>query len=379
ATPNQVITPNAPAGGAATAQGIPRAMFTLGPTTPEGAPLIPLSISTDLRTNSLIVGGNPNDLDVVRTLIARLDGAAVQARHNEVYHLRNASAADVANALQSFITQSLSVLQVGQQLGYFQEIQRAVVVVPEPITNNLLISVSPPYFADIMRMIQELDAQPPQVSIQVLVAQVDLTNTEEFGVELGLQSPVLFQRSIVPASGFLGNGNLTFANAAGGLVPPGVTVNNVINPAAQPGFAFNNVGLPLGNNPVAGPGIVGFQGLGNLGVGRANASGIGGFVFSAASDTVNILVRALKTQGRLDVLSRPQIQTMDGQTALINIGQEIPYVSLSNVTGTGVISNTISYRAVGVILQVTPRISPDGTVIMRVIPEVSSVSPTQTP
>src|SRR5262249_32798842 len=74
--------------------------------------------------------------------------------------------------------------------------------------------------------------------------------------------------------------------------------------------------------------------------------------------------------------SRPQIQTLDNQTALINVGQDIPYVTASNLTATGIVSNSITYRSVGVILQVTPRISPDGTVIMRVIPEVSKVAPT---
>ena len=67
---------------------------------------------------------------------------------------------------------------------------------------------------------------------------------------------------------------------------------------------------------------------------------------------------------------------MDNQTAYINIGQSVPYVTASNITATGLISNSVLYRDVGVIMQVTPRISPDGTVLMRVIPEVSSVSPT---
>ena len=103
------------------------------------------------------------------------------------------------------------------------------------------------------------------IVIQVLIADIDLTNSEEFGVEIGLQSPVLFQRSVIPAEGFLGTGSVTFTNP--GLVPQGVTVNNSINPAALPGFNFNTT-QPLGNNPVVNPGVVGFQGLGNLGVGR---------------------------------------------------------------------------------------------------------------
>src|SRR5207237_3365257 len=78
----------------------------------------------------------------------------------------------------------------------------------------------------------------------------------------------------------------------------------------------------------------------------------------------------------IDVLSRPQIQATYNQTALINIGQDVPYVTGTVITTTGLVTNTINYRSVGVIMQVTPRIGPDGTVIMRVIPEVSSVAPT---
>jgi len=361
----------------------PAANITLGGYTPEGAPIIPLSISTDVRTNSVIVAGARNDVDAVYAIITRLDeDTSVQERHTECYHLRNASAADVATALQSLLTQQLQQYSVAQQLTAYKEYQRGVVVVAEPVSNNLLLSVTKDYFPIVMRLISDLDAQPPQVVIQVLVAEVDLTATEEFGVEVGLQSPILFSRSVIPAPGSTGAVSYTNPATGGGLTPIGVTVTGSNNPAASPGYNFNNANFfanPLGNNPLASPGIVGFQGLNNLGVGRSDSSGLGGFVFSAASNSFNLLIRALKTQGRLDVLSRPQIQTMDGQTALLNVGQEIPYISASNVTATGVISNTITYKPVGVILQVTPRISPDGTVIMRVIPEVSSVAATQTP
>ena len=79
-------------------------------------------------------------------------------------------------------------------------------VVAEPITNKLLISATPRYYPDIMRLIAELDAELPQVVIQVLIAEVQLTNVEEFGVEIGLQSPVLFRRSVYPDARFQGTG-----------------------------------------------------------------------------------------------------------------------------------------------------------------------------
>src|SRR5262249_42515592 len=143
--------------------------------------------------------------------------------------------------------------------------------------------------------------------------EVNLAQANEFGVEIGLQSPVLFQRGLTTDQTALGTG---------------------------PGFPFNNTQLlgvqQLGNNPAVRPGIVGYQGVTGLGVGRTsprvNASGL---VVSASSNSVNLLIRALQTQNRLDILSRPQINVMDNQTAIISVAQEIPYLGTTVLTATG--------------------------------------------
>jgi type II secretory pathway component GspD/PulD (secretin) len=369
----------APTPGFPGAGGMPTAQFTVSGTNAQGLPLVPLHFTVDQRTNSLVVAGGRNDLDVIEAIVSRLEDSDVQAQRQEVFQLHNASAPDVATALQTFLTNTLQVISTAGQLTSLQVLERDVVIVPEPITNKLLISATPRFYTELVRLIQELDSLPPQVVIQVLVAEVDLTSSDEFGVEIGLQSPVLFSRSIIPTPAAIGpNGTIDYTSATGGLVQPGVTVNSSINPSALPGFNFNNPSVPLGNNPLVSPGVVGYQGLGSLGVGRTSpTSGVGGFVFSAASDTFNVLIRALRTQGRVDVISRPQIQTTDKQTAYINIGMSVPYVTGSSVASTGLVTNLINYRDVGVLMQVTPQITPDGTVLMRVIPEVSSVSPTQ--
>lgn len=353
------------------------------PLSAEGIPTVTVRIVADARSNSLIVAGSRGDVVLIEAIVRRLEDSDIQQRRNEVYHLRNSTAVDVANTLQTFLTNSLTSVQQAAQLNAY-EIERNVIIVPEPISNKLLISATPRYFNELVRLIVELDAQPPQVVIQVLVAEVDHTATEEFGVELGLQSPVLFNRGIFPAEAFSAGSSVGITSPATGtgLVAPGVTVNtsNPGNPVGLPGYNFNNTGVPLGNNVVVNPGIVGFQGLGNLGVGRASStSGVGGFVLSAASNSFNMLIRALKTQGRVDLLARPQIMTLDNQTAQINIGQEFPIILGTTITATGLVTNDIDYRPVGVILTVTPKISPDGSVLMRVRPEVSSVVPTQVP
>ena len=361
---------------------VPRAIFQLPGQNAEGAPLVELHITADPRTNSLVVSGGRNELLVIDAIILTLDEAPVAERMDEVVHIKNASAADVATALQNFIVAKLRIYVNTSQLNAWEEMQRDMIVIAEPFTNKLLVSATPKYFAELMRIIHELDAQPPQVVIQVMIAEVDLSSTEEFGVEIGLQSPVLFQRGIFPntASGFNSNGTtaVNFANASTEQVVG--TVTNSVNPFANPGFNFNaSPNLPaLGNNPLSSPGVVGVQGVGNLGVGRADPNGLSGFVFSAASNSFNLLVRALKTQGRIDILSRPQIMTLDNQTATINIGQQIPYVSSTTLTATGLSQQNIDRVIVGVNLQVTPRItSEDGTVLMRVTPSVSSPVATQ--
>jgi type II secretion system protein D len=320
------------------------------PLTGEAAPLVDLRIATDTRTNSIIVAGSETDILLVQAIVERLESADVRDRINRVYRLKNTNAQDVANALSLFLRTEITVLGLGE-LTPFTQIEREVVVVPELISNSLIISATPKYYEDVEALIRQLDEQPPQVVIQVMIAAVRLDNAEEFGVELGLQSPLLFQRS---------------------LVQGGVTVNNIPQVGA-PGFPFNTLG-PLPNSSLVSPAGVGTQGISNFSVGRQNANGLGGFVFSASSDAVNVLIRALKTQGRLEVLSRPQITALDNQVAFIQVGQQVPYISNSTIGVTGQIVNTVQQQQVGIILQVTPKISPDDHVIMRVEPQVSDLS-----
>jgi type II secretion system protein D len=324
-----------------------RPLLTLTGDVSPGATLIGLTIGVDDRTNSLIVAGSQNDLDTIRAIVARLDAAPTGERLSDVYRLRNQAAADVAQSLQTFFTNALTVYTGAQFASAYIQLQRNVVVVAEPVSNTLLVSASPQYFAEIRRLIERIDAQPPQVAIQVQIAEVQLNNTEEFGVEVGLQSPVIFGRSVT------------------GTAP------------GTPGFNFNTTGVPLPNANTFEQGVVGFQGLGNLNVGRTSTNGLGfgGLVLSAQGQSFNLLIRALKAQGRVDILSRPQVTVVDNQIGYVQVGQDFPYLGASTLTATGVAQQNIEYRPIGVTMRVTPRVNPDGKVLMRVEPQISSVAP----
>jgi type II secretory pathway component GspD/PulD (secretin) len=139
---------------------------------------------------------------------------------------------------------------------------------------------------------------------------------------------------------------------------------------------FNDTG-PLGNSgsdqSLASGGRVGSQGISNFMVGRINNElGFGGLVLSASSESVSILVRALQESRRLQVLSRPQIMTLDNQGAFVQVGQQVPYITQSQLTTFGQI-NTVELIDTGLILGVTPRISPEGVVFMEIDAEQSKV------
>ena len=323
-------------------------------TTPFGAgigagesSLVPLRFSVDYRTNSIIATGSAPDLDVVEAILLRLDESDLKRRKSRVYRLLNVPAQDVANAINQLIaTQRQVELLAPEAVTPFELVDREVIVVPELVSNSLLISATPEYFEEIAELVKELDERPPMVLIQVLIAEVELGTTDELGVELGIQDSLLFDRSTV----------------TGGLL--------------DPGFNFNNRPLGNANTPasLASREKTAGQGLTSFAVGRTNSDlGYGGLVLSANSESINVLIRALQASRRLDILSRPQVMTLNNQPAFVLVGQRVPIVQ-STTQSQGVVTNAVALTNVGLVLGVTPRISPDGLVVMEIDAEKSSLS-----
>ncbi|MCE5228391.1 hypothetical protein LLG95_02180 [bacterium] len=104
------------------------------------------------------------------------------------------------------------------------------------------------------------------------------------------------------------------------------------------------------------------------------ASETRGGIYQLTDTDVNLLVRAMAVNNKLEVLSRPSIMARNNPQASITVGQTIPIIDSSRVTDAGQTINTISYRDVGIILRVTPHISPDRLVEMDVSPEISKLT-----
>ncbi len=308
--------------------------------------LVPLRFSTDIRTNSIIASGAAEDLEVVESILIRLDSEGFAERITEVIWLRHQPAVNVATAMQDYIQQrttSVNQIQQFQQggLGPFDLPDRDLVVASEGQTNSVLISVSPRIYEEVRAMIDKLDRRPPMVLIKTMIAEVRLDDTFEIGGEVGLQDSLLYDRGV----------------AAGGF--PGAT------PPSNPGFNFNGNGTP--NNNSFRQGTLAASTVSTFGVGTTNSTvGYGGFVLSAASDSVSLLLRTLQDASRLQILSRPQIMTMDNTDGFVQVGRVIARVTdviNSGISGTQLVTDDLE---VGIIMRIQPRVGADGLIVMTI-------------
>ncbi len=290
-----------------------------------------LTVTIDLRTNSLLVGGTDHYVGLASSIIESLDSSPANERKSEVYRLKNSQAKSVEIALRSFLDQQRQRITsvAGETLGLSagpasaqsvgtalagetvqQLLEREVAIVAETNSNTLLLSASPRYFDPFKALIEELDQPTAQVLIQVVLAEVTLDKNSELGVEWAVQS--------------------------------------------RKGNTQINTGTDFGV--------------------KNDLQKLGGFGTTVTGSDVSFILRAMEADGRLEVLSRPQILTADNQKATIDIGERVPIVTDSRVTEQNTTISNYRYENVGVSLTVTPRISPDGFVKMEVEPSVSQLS-----
>ena len=327
----------------------------LAPATASSSSLVNLRFSTDQRTNSIIATGSSSDLEVVESILLRLDTAGFAERITEVIWLRHQSAPEIATAIQTYVQQRTQTRNLidqfaqGQGLGPFDLPDRDLVVVAEPVSNSLLLSVSPRLYDDVRRLIENLDRRPPMVLIKVVLAEVTLGDQFELGGELGLQDSLLFDR---------------------GRALPATTPNSV------PGFNFNGNGTP--NASVAGAESIASRAVSTFGMGATStAAGYGGFVLSAASESFSLLLRALQDANRAQILSRPQIMTVDNKAGFINVGQQVARVNGLQTQAVGVPPIlSIEDIEVGLTLEVLPRVGADGLISMLILARRSEIDRT---
>ncbi len=289
------------------------------------------SAIADERTNSVILGGEPNRRLRLRTLISHLDTPLEEDGATRVIYLRYASAESLLPVLEGMIDRESE----GSQRVHIQA---------HPETNALVITAGPSALRTIQSVINQLDIRRAQVLVEAIIAEVAVDTARELGIQ--------WQAFSSGDSGFFGGTNFQ----TGG--------RNILNLSAAAG--------EMGEDGFQLPG----RGM-NLGYVRGRSSLLGVEILE-----IGALARALATDANTNVLSTPSIVTLDNQEASINVGQEVPFLSGSFATegvatGEGRVNpfQTINREEIGIKLNVTPHINEGGTIVLNINQEVSTLAP----
>jgi len=336
---------------------------------PGAAPRVALSV--DPRTNSLLVrADNPTLTKRIRELAAGMDVPSASGGNIHVVYLKNAEAVRLAESLRAMISGQPVAQRTSTALG--PATPGAPPVAAQPVaavavaaaaspgaaaaagalttasiqahqeTNSLVIIAPDAVYSALRGVIDKLDARRAQVFVEALIVEIAATKAAEFGIQW--QS--------------LPNGN------TGGTQAFGIQNFNV-----TPG---SNIGS-IAQNPLS----IG-QGL-SLGLIRGRITFGGAEILNLAA-----LVRALDKDATANILSTPQLLTLDNEEARIQVGQNIPIVT-GNFTlagaGGGVVNpfQTVDRRDIGVALKIRPQIAEGGAVKMQIYQEVSSIFNAQSP
>jgi len=306
------------------------------------------SVVPDTRTNSLLLrSDNPGRIEQLRSLISKLDVPARGIGSTRVIYLRNAQATKLVEVLRGM----LSAAAVGAAGGP-PGAARARGAAPAPAessliqadeaTNSIIINASDTVYNNLRVVIEQLDIRRAQVYVEALVVEMTADRTDELGVQW-LGAGEVGSRTVAAAS--------NFSSAAPSLAAAA---------AAPAAAALSANGLVVGV------------------LGRRVTLSDGTTVQSLGA-----LARALQANSLGNILSTPNLLTLDNAEAKIIVGKNVPILtgSFAQATGTGTAGaavnpfQTIERRDVGLTLKLKPQISEGGAIRLEIYQEVSSVDP----
>jgi general secretion pathway protein D len=337
-----------------------------------GADRPPLIVA-ERRSNSLIVNARKGEMETIRRVIEKIDINVTGGRRVFIYYAENAKAKDLAATLNAIYTGRETVqttaptptpsapgarpplpapppsVAPGGPLGTAEAplAEGQVRFIADETTNAIIVTTTPRQWSDIEATVKQLDKMPRQVLIEVLVAEIALTDDTRLGLDWALKTGSfrLGQQSIAPTA----PDSFSLAPAVARLAP------------------------------LAGGGLT---------------------AFAFASGEFFTILNTLASENRVNIVSNPHVLTSENKKAVINVSTSVPIITgqqtstvsqpgtqpgggTSTQIVTGGVNQTVEYRDAGVVLTVTPRIGERGTVALDVKQEVNSVGaavpPTNSP
>ncbi|MDQ1814778.1 type II secretion system secretin GspD [Massilia sp. CCM 9210] len=331
-----------------------------------------ISVVADPRTNAVVLRApSPARANLAKSLISKLDQPTSQAGNVHVVYLKNADATKLAQTLRAVVSSDSSSLPQQQQgtsggsiasgggasnsnmnsnnqnsgagNSMAQQSQTsggsggsgAGFIQADASTNTLIITAPDAVYRNLRAVIDQLDVRRAQVYIESLIVEVNSDNAAEFGVQwLGL--------------------------------------SGTENSKYRVGAIQHSTGVAKANNllELAGAGVAARPGAGLT---------IGLFKQVAGELGLGALAHAMQNTGNANILSTPNMLTLDNELSTIKVGQNVPIITGSFTTNTGGAAGgnpfqTIERKDVGLTLKVRPQISEGGTIKMAIYHETSNVA-----
>ncbi len=296
------------------------------------------TIIPDLRTNSLLVRtDNPGRLSQLRALISKLDVPAKPGGRTRVVYLRNADAEKLVEILRGLLKAEARRAGAAAK----GKATDTSLIQADEATNSLIINATDAVYNNLRHVIEKLDVRRAQVFVEALIAEISVDKLSELGFQwVGASSG--FRKG--DKSGAVGVTNFPLTGA--GIINTAIDPIGTLGSAAGLSLAFLGSSITLADG--------------------TKVAGLGA------------LARALVQKNYGNILSTPNLLTLDNAEAKIIVGQNVPFVtgSFAQAAGTGTTVNpfqTIQRQDVGITLKIKPQISEGGTIKLEIFQEVSDV------
>jgi general secretion pathway protein D len=272
--------------------------------------------------NMMLVVDSDLNVHKLMGILKIVDSSQKPGSKINVYYLENADATDVAKVLDGVVKESFAVsAQTGAQQGGGSQ-QSAfesgrIIITPDKATNSLVIQASTANYRNILEVIRKLDIRRRQVFVQAVIAEISLDRLKEFGTQVAV-----------------GGGSDGKTSTAGTFDP----------------FNFLSGATPQ------------------------HAAIVAALQAMTGNTRIGANVKALFTNGVINVLSTPTIMTSDNKEAEIFVGENVPLITQANLSSTGLSQQSVERKDTGIVLRLTPQITEGDYLKLDIYQEISAVT-----
>jgi len=274
--------------------------------------------------NALLVATKwPSMLTLIEDWITAMDHANDSGTNVFVYFVENGTATELSDILKQLYggipspSKKTAIVKPTNKTGLAGELTGEVEIIPDETNNAIVFKANGRDYKIIQEVLKKLDIVPRQVLINVVIAEVTLTDSLEYGVEWYLKD------------------------------------------SAQSNYKVQSKlhsGIDQLMDTDLGSGVTGFN-----------------LALLDSDDVLRGLISALDTEGEINILSSPNILAIDNKESIIEVGEQVPIPTGESMTDGGTTITSIQYRDTGVLLTVTPHINSSGLIKMELAQEVSEI------